>query len=447
MEEADKGCHEAQDQHAPRCVIQRRDGLECGLCAARIAKGDRVFPVLVADAAGASAPQPSGKACPHCWVHWDCRGRLPRDWAGPPACRHWLRTGTCAHHAEALCVFSHPPREAVGEAAPAPCGQRDAPRTWGGRRRKLRNKCSGSVFRVWLLRTYGLPWMERTTVLDVAGGQGSLGFELHNLNRVRTLVIDPRPSASYTSLVSRWRKGLFSSERLGPVFSRWGVSDDKAVAQTPHFRAFFDGTRAAELACFPPSSGKPLAGREVAPVEGEGANSDTTTGENVAAVATDNSPASGDTVTWWDANFQRSSQVVWSTKGLGIGDGREAKRAASVVGEEELAASVIGEEEPAASIVGVDDAARWFRDCGLVVGMHPDQVGPPGRMGLGRHCSGRVALAAGGIHPGLLCPNVRLTGRRGDCGVCHSAEHPFCSCEPRGAVCLWRVDTSSLLSG
>ncbi|KAL3912924.1 MAG: hypothetical protein SGPRY_008166, partial [Prymnesium sp.] len=77
-------------------------------------------------------------------------------------------------------------------------------------RHKKRNSGRAGALRRFLLETYGVEALQAGSgVLDVAGGQGALAFELLNLNEVPVTVIDPRPTLQLDRLVKKWRRGLY----------------------------------------------------------------------------------------------------------------------------------------------------------------------------------------------------------------------------------------------
>jgi hypothetical protein len=51
------------------------------------------------------------------------------------------------------------------------------------------------VFHEFLVSTYGIGYLRRGTVLDVAGGKGDLSWLLENLSRVQSVVLDPRTTS------------------------------------------------------------------------------------------------------------------------------------------------------------------------------------------------------------------------------------------------------------
>jgi hypothetical protein len=63
---------------------------------------------------------------------------------------------------------------------------------WGGNRARVRNQFRASVFRNFLMQTYGIEYMQSGPVLDVAGGRGELSFEMNNCQGVRTILVEPR---------------------------------------------------------------------------------------------------------------------------------------------------------------------------------------------------------------------------------------------------------------
>ncbi|KAG2433860.1 hypothetical protein HXX76_008214 [Chlamydomonas incerta] len=82
------------------------------------------------------------------------------------------------------------------------------------RRNRVRNKFRVSVFRSWLLDTFGADYLCRGSgVLDVAGGKGELAFELLNLNGVPASVLDPRPM-QLERYVKRLQEGFYHFSRV-----------------------------------------------------------------------------------------------------------------------------------------------------------------------------------------------------------------------------------------
>ena len=74
-------------------------------------------------------------------------------------------------------------------------------------RPRLRNSERAGALRRFLIDQYGLEAL-KDGVIDVAGGQGALAFELTNLNDVPVTVVDPRPM-DLKRLIYKWRRGLY----------------------------------------------------------------------------------------------------------------------------------------------------------------------------------------------------------------------------------------------
>ena len=101
--------------------------------------------------------------------------------------------------AAARCIAIRPPRA----------------RSRYAQRARTRNCERAGVLRRFLVETYGLAVLSSGSgVLDIAGGQGSLGFELFNLHDVPVTVVDPRPS-NLRRLERKWQ--LSSTFRTEPL--------------------------------------------------------------------------------------------------------------------------------------------------------------------------------------------------------------------------------------
>ena len=100
-----------------------------------------------------------------------------------------MRLGRCPSLEMGVCAFTHCDDER-GKAATL-----DKQR-WGGRRHFVRNQHKNSVFRIFLMQTYGMEYLNQHDgiIIDAAGGKGELAWEIINLSGVKEcVVVDPRP--------------------------------------------------------------------------------------------------------------------------------------------------------------------------------------------------------------------------------------------------------------
>lgn len=175
----------------------------CILCDAPVKIGDEIFPAAEATKEDGHGP---GKLR---WAHGVCFGLLPNPerWR-PPLCRCWLRRGRCPMLEAGCCAFGHPEDHRGAEE-----GQ--GARRWGGRRRLVRNGHRAAALRVFLQATLSLEGLRSGTVLDVAGGKGTLSWELINcVGASHCVVVDPRPLDT-RYLVKKWRSGHYEPHRTG----------------------------------------------------------------------------------------------------------------------------------------------------------------------------------------------------------------------------------------
>ena len=127
--------------------------------------------------------------------------------ASVPPCRHFTKTGSCLYGDR--CRFEHAPRcpqapAAVGlpwDPSPAPTNVAAAAvahpsrqrRTGRNPRKNRSNYGPTANFRRFLVETFGIDKLrEGGGVLDVAGGAGTLSYELLHLNGVQSTIADPR---------------------------------------------------------------------------------------------------------------------------------------------------------------------------------------------------------------------------------------------------------------
>jgi len=116
-----------------------KPGNVCPLCESPIELGTPILPVAR-----------RGENNKLLWAHSPCAEAQQEqggetEWLCPPVCRHWRRGGKCPYSEQGMCAFDHPEEErGKGELD-------DGKRSWGGKRRRLRNKQSAGVFRCFLI--------------------------------------------------------------------------------------------------------------------------------------------------------------------------------------------------------------------------------------------------------------------------------------------------------
>ena len=166
--------------------------------------------------------------------------------AAKAVCRHFARRGACLFGD--ACAFSHdiepgtrrPPafvdaRVSPGAAPPTP----PPVPTFGARRRNVGNKAKCSVFRRWVLQTFGHAFLcSGAGVLDVAGGKGELAFELLNVSGVPVTVVDPRPMRLDT-YARKFRAGFYHKNRAPAVVASVLRPADAPLAAPKHCRVYF----------------------------------------------------------------------------------------------------------------------------------------------------------------------------------------------------------------
>lgn len=229
-----------------------------------------------------------------------------------------------------MCAFSHP------DVSKGTSARLDKKR-WGGRRQYVRNMQKNTVFRIFLMRRYGLEYLKSGSVCDVAGGKGALSWELTNLSGIKDcVVIDPRP-LNLTLEQSKWKKGLFEPKRFGPVFSKWypacfeGCKDTTPTAPK-HIRSFFDASSFTDFV----------------------------TARDASAVARTNAI--------FERELKRAGQTKWTAKGLQHEDGTTDEA------DEEPEPTTPCVSTQSTEITDPREAREILENCKVVVGLHPDQA-------------------------------------------------------------------------
>lgn len=229
---------------------------------------------------------------------------------------------------------------------------------WGGKRHFTRNQHKNTVFRIWLMQTYGIEYITNNTdgvILDVAGGKGELSFELINLSGVKeSVVIDPRP-LNLSLVRTKWKKGLWEPKRTG-VFSKWNPAceegcKDRQPCSPRHLRCFFDANSFVQF----------MDAKECIDIE--------RTNEQ------------------FQCEIDRAKKIVWTTKGLQHEDGEsyneevvdtQADTTMSNGSTESKERSTNNEEDGTTSssseIVDPTEARNILQRCHLIVGLHTDQA-------------------------------------------------------------------------
>eukprot|EP00581_Thalassiosira_minuscula_P013889 CAMPEP_0183711788 /NCGR_PEP_ID=MMETSP0737-20130205/7185_1 /TAXON_ID=385413 /ORGANISM="Thalassiosira miniscula, Strain CCMP1093" /LENGTH=355 /DNA_ID=CAMNT_0025940355 /DNA_START=248 /DNA_END=1312 /DNA_ORIENTATION=+ len=330
------------------CTVSRYT-IACTICSKDIVPGDRMFcsAVKQPSTAGANRAIPTApitKANKNAktvlaWGHELCHDQnLPP----PPPCRHWKRLGRCPSREMGMCAFQHDEEE-KGTALTL-----DKQR-WGGKRHFVRNQHKNSVFRIFLMQTYGMDYINKNngTIVDVAGGKGELSFELINLSgATESVVVDPRP-LNLSLVQTKWNKGLFEPKRTG-VFSKWyPACEDGCKEREPrtpkHLRCFFDSQAFLKF------------------------------------VLADESEEIEHTNTHFEREMMRARNIVWTAKGLQHEDGASYNDVdADTVTETDLISNGIGNNNDdtttQSETVDPKEARDILSKCHLMVGFHPDQA-------------------------------------------------------------------------
>jgi hypothetical protein len=202
-----------------------------------VVQGDEIWPVPKAEGEGVN---PGGKkVAAYAWAHLECaRSHAPDGELFTPVCPHWQKRGTCSFGA--LCFYDHPEALAKNQAGRATADASVPRRVGTWKRRVTRKSGKASIFRRWLIDHFGLELLSSGSgVLDVAGGKGEVAFELVNLNRIPTTVVDPRP-LDLSSYKRKFEYGIYWRNPLMHIYIHPESSCETPVAAPKHLRVFFD---------------------------------------------------------------------------------------------------------------------------------------------------------------------------------------------------------------
>ncbi|GAX83839.1 hypothetical protein CEUSTIGMA_g11263.t1 [Chlamydomonas eustigma] len=213
------------------CRVRRA----CNHCGNIMELGERIWPI--SEAMG--RPLYGHFSCAQ---ELEAQGKIKLE---PPLCKHFMRRGFCL--AGNACFFRHPdecamskPENSIMSAALAGVTLKKSNaeamkyNRGVGKRNKVRNDWRASMFRMWLIDTYGPELLvSGSGVLDVAGGMGELSFELTNINSIPSTVVDPRPLDLRMSL-RKLQNGLFQRSMLfGPYNVPWQLLLQKEDSAKP----------------------------------------------------------------------------------------------------------------------------------------------------------------------------------------------------------------------
>jgi hypothetical protein len=264
-----------------------------------------------------------------------------------PVCRHWNRQGFCLYGDK--CKFQHPEHIARSETVLRPdqsisaikdlrsafemsqklteaSGGKQISRKVGNGeedsshrpRNKVRKCGRAGIFRRWLLDNFGKQLLcKGTGVLEVAGGKGELAFELVNLNNIPCTVVDPRkPEAEQLeSFQRKLRNGFY--HRTAPLLQYVDNVYCETIDMRPpqHFRMFFDDE---------------IWQASLTNLDG---------GVNPA----------------YDESCKKAMRAEWTHQGLVVDEAKEVESREETIPE-------------------WYHVAETFRDCSVIVGLHPDQA-------------------------------------------------------------------------
>lgn len=283
----------------------------------------------------------SSSSNPRVWLHLECADRLglaTKEASGTCVCKHWRRKGLCLF--QETCHFSHP-EHLCGVDREKFFNQR----SWGGRRRKVRNTGRAWVLIKFVLETFGVETLQQGAgVLDVAGGLGQVGFQLLNLCGVETAVVDPR-KPNLVSCVRKFEKGMMHRNRASEAFITRSRNDGMLQLgwiQLYVDQPLLDATLAHHAANNAVTSDKKdlkgLENIELAPLL-----------QSVKARL--------------QQALEEASRLSWDSKGLHQGDAEQDDNPYKSLAENSV--KIFSD---------VDEILQKFSQCSCLVGMHPDQA-------------------------------------------------------------------------
>lgn len=317
----------------------------CAVCSSTITPGDQIFCFEPP-----TDTLPVNRRPTLAWGHISCHdASLPP----PPQCRHWKRLGRCPTLEAGMCAFRHDNAERGTSTSLEKT-------RWGGKRHYTRNQHKNSVFRTFLMQTYGMEYLTQSNgvIIDVAGGKGELAWELLNLTGVNDcVVIDPRP-LNLELVQTKWKKGLFEPKRTGPVFSKWyPACEDGCRLREPknpsHIRMFFESKALRDFL--------------------DASNKNDTWNELNANVRDQ----------WLKEGISRAKRIVWTTKGLQHEDGSSFNEDTAIIPNDAASddASRCSVPDGAISANSYDtdiespsQVREILQTSKLIIGFHPDQA-------------------------------------------------------------------------
>ena len=236
-------------------------------------------------------------------------------------------------------------RRRAPDATPVPA--------FGARRRNVGNKAKCSVFRRWVLETFGHAFLcSGAGVLDVAGGKGELAFELRNVSGVPVTVVDPRPMR-LDAYVRKFRAGYYHRNRAPAVVASVLRPQDAPLAAPEHCRVFFFPRRARAT--------RGSRAGSAARASWRAARETRWSRRGLVASADENADDGGDEHTS-DAVTNTPSHDATGTVGVGVGTDEKAQKSHANVSRMERPVPRARRARAPARIVRVEKGehrARW----------------------------------------------------------------------------------------
>ena len=266
-----------------------------------------------------------------------------------------------------------------------PKGPRSRYRT----RRRVQNRERWSALRCFLIDTYGEAALSGG-IIDVAGGQGTLAFELCNVNRLPAVVVDPRP-LNLKRVERKWRESAKMATGGFPEahVATGGVPVAQSEAAEAARRAF---SRRAHQEWHAAAAGTSDAPRRPLhwPVCWEEelwrpvveASAGATLGEQQDDDDGDDSGRAG-ALERLEVSLRRldeqARQLQWGAKGLVQEDAEEDAEEEEGDDDDDddegaLGAAGVQQQQQQPGRPSAEAVWRQLRGCACIVGMHPDEA-------------------------------------------------------------------------